>query len=122
MSRLPGARRAAKIPNTGSASRTPTPLAANWLKQQGLESDITYPAPDDSRGAMVTFGNSHVNEKLRSRIGGAGKKKPRSGGALSFLLHRFERPGSSLSARAERAFRIQMNPRSAPARRVITSI
>jgi hypothetical protein len=53
---------------------------------------------------------------------GAGKKKPRAGGALSFLLHRFERPGSSLSARAERAFRIQMNPRSAPARRVITSI
>ena len=56
---------------------------------------------------MVTFGNSHVNEKLRSRIGGAGKKKPRSGGALSFLLHRFERPGSSLSACAERTFRIQ---------------
>jgi hypothetical protein len=53
---------------------------------------------------------------------GSRQKKPRSGGASSFLLHRFERPGSSLSARAERAFRIQMNPRSAPARRVITSI
>ena len=36
---------------------------------------------------MVTFGNSHVNEKLRSRIGGAGKKKPRQAGLLgSFFI------------------------------------
>src|ERR1700724_2231242 len=48
MIRLPSVRRAAKIPNTESASKSPTPLAANWLKQQGLESDITCPAPDGS--------------------------------------------------------------------------
>src|SRR2546425_4755297 len=46
----------------------------------------------------------------------AGKKKPRTFGGASDPLHRFERPGGSLSARAERAFRIQSAQRTGTSR------
>src|SRR2546423_1778032 len=46
---------------------------------------------------------------------GSSKKSPAPGGA-SDPLHRFERPGGSLSARAERAFRIQSAQRCGTSR------
>ena len=46
-----------------------------------------------------------LEERIARR--GSRQKKAPPGGALRFLLHRFERPGGSLSARAGRASRIQ---------------
>jgi len=60
-----------------------------------------------ARRPEPTSSRDRTSGPCRVNAGGSRQKKPRSGGALSFLLHRFERPGSSLSACAERTFRIQ---------------
>src|SRR5216110_4068972 len=98
MRRVPGVRRAAKIPSTESASSNPTPLAASWLKHH-------LPLRDD-----------------RARDYRRTKKSPAQLAGLQFLRHHFDDRVVRCQLVRSAYFRIQVNPRSAAARRVITSI